>query len=314
MRGASSWTGPRSVPRCRVARAGSSARCAAVGERRPGSLGRRRRCRARDVRVRWHRPGTAAVSIVHFRPGGRHRSINGYAQLQRGSSVGDPDPPGRPRSAVGAAARDTTMTSHAANRPRSAHVDYETFTRTAAQRAGMPEDTVERVERATLRTLADRITGGEAQDLASQLPAPLEDALEPPRDEAEAFGVEELLRRVAERGVAAPDEARTGAVAVLTTVREAVSPGEFDGVMPELPREYRELVGPMSGETPQRPSRGAGGALPRVLRPVGRATVRRRPTWCRPWCRPRRGARRARRRCRSSAGRAWQPARTARPC
>ena len=70
-------------------------------------------------------------------------------------------------------------------------MDYETFTRTTAQRAGMPEDKAERIEHATLRTLADRISGGEAQDLASQLPARLKDDLRPPREEAESFGVDE---------------------------------------------------------------------------------------------------------------------------
>jgi uncharacterized protein (DUF2267 family) len=125
-------------------------------------------------------------------------------------------------------------------------MDYETFTKTAAQRAGMPEDTVERVERATLRTLADRISGGEAQDLASQLPARLQDSLRPPHEEAEAFDVDEFVRRVAERGDVGPDEARTGAAAVLTTVRQAVTAGEFEDVMSQLPQDYRELVGPTS--------------------------------------------------------------------
>jgi uncharacterized protein (DUF2267 family) len=125
-------------------------------------------------------------------------------------------------------------------------MDYETFTRTAAQRAGMPEETVERVEQATLRTLADRISGGEAQDLASQLPARLQDSLRPAQEDAESFDVGEFVRRVAERGDVGPDEARAGAVAVLTTVREAVTPGEFEDVVSQLPQEYRELVGPMS--------------------------------------------------------------------
>jgi uncharacterized protein (DUF2267 family) len=125
-------------------------------------------------------------------------------------------------------------------------MDYETFTRTAADRAGLPVDTVERVEHATLRTLADRISGGEAQDLASQLPSRLQADLRPAHEEAEAFGVDEFVRRVAERGDVGPEEARTGTVAVLTTVREAVTPGEFDDVMSQLPQEYRELVGPMA--------------------------------------------------------------------
>jgi uncharacterized protein (DUF2267 family) len=123
-------------------------------------------------------------------------------------------------------------------------MDYQTFTRTAAQRAGMPEPTVERVEHATLRTLADRISGGEARDLAAQLPGPLQEDLQKPREEAEAFDVDEFVRRVAQRGHVPPEEARTAAMAVLVTAREAVTPGEFDDVLSQLPQEYRELVGP----------------------------------------------------------------------
>jgi uncharacterized protein (DUF2267 family) len=125
-------------------------------------------------------------------------------------------------------------------------MDYKTFTKTAAERAGMPEDTAERVERATLRTLADRISGGEAQDLASQLPDPLKDSLRPPGEQAESFDVDEFVRRVAERADVGREEARTGATAVLTTIREAVTSGEFEDVVSQLSQDYRELVGPMS--------------------------------------------------------------------
>jgi uncharacterized protein (DUF2267 family) len=125
-------------------------------------------------------------------------------------------------------------------------MDYDTFTKTAAERAGLPYEEMERLERATLRTLGDRISGGEAHDLASQLPKPLKDALEVTPEEAERFGVEEFERRVAERGLVDLEEARTGAAAVLTTVREAVTPGEFEDVISQLPQEYRELVGPMA--------------------------------------------------------------------
>ena len=104
----------------------------------------------------------------------------------------------------------------------------------------------ERIEHATLQTLTDRISGGEAQDLAAQLPARLQGDLRPAREEAQAFGVDEFVRRVAERGTSVRTRARTGAAAVLTTVREAVTPGEFDDVLSQLPQEYRELVGPMA--------------------------------------------------------------------
>jgi uncharacterized protein (DUF2267 family) len=59
-------------------------------------------------------------------------------------------------------------------------MDYATSTRTTAERAGVPAETAERIEHATLRTLADRISGSAAEDLAAPLPARLRDALRPP--------------------------------------------------------------------------------------------------------------------------------------
>lgn len=122
-------------------------------------------------------------------------------------------------------------------------MDYETFTQTTADRAGLPRDVAERIEHATLRTLADRISGGEAHDLASQLPTRLQADLRPAHEEADAFGVDEFVQRIAERADVAREEARRGAAAVLSTTRDAVTPGEFDDVMSQLSRDYRELVG-----------------------------------------------------------------------
>jgi uncharacterized protein (DUF2267 family) len=125
-------------------------------------------------------------------------------------------------------------------------VDYKTFIETEAQRAGLPQDQAEHVAHATLKTLADRITGGEAEDLAAQLPTPLKDDLHKEQENAEAFDVDEFVRRVSERAHVDESTARTGAVATMITVREAVTPGEFDDITSQLPQEYRELVGPMS--------------------------------------------------------------------
>jgi uncharacterized protein (DUF2267 family) len=125
-------------------------------------------------------------------------------------------------------------------------VDYPTFIKKEAEKAGLPKDQAENIAHATLRTLADRITGGEADDLAAQLPQPLKEDLLKDHEEAERFDVDEFIRRVSERAHVDENTARTGAMATLNTMREAVTPGEFDDVTAQLPKEYRELVGPMS--------------------------------------------------------------------
>ena len=119
---------------------------------------------------------------------------------------------------------------------------YEEFIAAVADRAGLPRDEAETLTHATLRVLAERISGGEAEDLRAQLPKELQVDLIPPQEEAQSFDADEFARRVAERtGI---DEADAGAavLAVLTTLREAVTSGEFDDVLSQLGREFAELV------------------------------------------------------------------------
>jgi uncharacterized protein (DUF2267 family) len=123
-------------------------------------------------------------------------------------------------------------------------VDHQTFIDSVAQRAGVSRDVAETLARVTLEVLADRITGGEARDLLAQLPKPLKDEVLIKGEEAEAFDVPEFVRRVAARAHVDEQTAHDGAVAVLVTVREAVTSGEFDDITSQLPQEYRELVGP----------------------------------------------------------------------
>jgi uncharacterized protein (DUF2267 family) len=125
---------------------------------------------------------------------------------------------------------------------------YVQFIEKVAERtAGASLAQAEAITEATLRTLAERITSGEARDLAAQLPKELQEPLTAGVDEqAEAFGLREFVRRVAERAGVDETLAQEGARAVLLTLRGAVSHGEFDDVMAQLPEEFRQLLRPVA--------------------------------------------------------------------
>jgi uncharacterized protein (DUF2267 family) len=100
----------------------------------------------------------------------------------------------------------------------------------------------ERATRATLETLAERLAGGETNDLASQLPREIGEHL---RREwsgiGERFSLDEFFRRVRiKEGVDLPD-AIFHARVVMEVVSEAVSKGEMDDVRAQLPAEYDRL-------------------------------------------------------------------------
>lgn len=98
---------------------------------------------------------------------------------------------------------------------------------------------------AVLDILGQRLTAGESTDLAAQLPTELKAPLDRYNDEAEAFDVDDFLRRLADqlgRGIG-PEEARPQASAVLNTLAEAVSPGELDNLRSQLPAGFGALIG-----------------------------------------------------------------------
>ncbi|MEU8071039.1 MULTISPECIES: DUF2267 domain-containing protein [unclassified Micromonospora] len=123
---------------------------------------------------------------------------------------------------------------------------YLTFVSRVARLTGTGEDRAATLTAATLQTFAERLTGGEVLDLAAQLPKPLRGLLSPyPRDEAaERFGAAEFVARVARRAGCDENTARGAVRAVFVTLREAISGGEFQDVVVQFPRDYRELVEP----------------------------------------------------------------------
>ena len=121
-------------------------------------------------------------------------------------------------------------------------MQYQEFIASASARTGRPPEVAESLTHATLRVLAERLTGGEARDLASQLPKELQPDLIPPTQEAQPLESEDFVRRVAEQAHVGEDEARRAVAAVLTTTREAVTPGEWEDVASQMGRELDVLM------------------------------------------------------------------------
>ncbi len=97
-----------------------------------------------------------------------------------------------------------------------------------------------RATRATLEVLGQRLFGGEAKDLAAQLPREVAIYLEA-EARSESFGLQEFFRRVSEREQVELPDGIHHARAVISVVRDAVTEGELEDVMAQLPEEYRAL-------------------------------------------------------------------------
>jgi uncharacterized protein (DUF2267 family) len=100
----------------------------------------------------------------------------------------------------------------------------------------------ERAISATLETLAERIVGDEAKDLASQLPQEIGQYLRGREGQnGNHFPLKEFYQRVSEKEGVEPTVAATHARAVFTVLNAAVSPGEFADVRANLSEDYADL-------------------------------------------------------------------------
>jgi uncharacterized protein (DUF2267 family) len=115
-----------------------------------------------------------------------------------------------------------------------------------ADRAGIDREAARRAADAVLRTLGERIAGGEVEDLVTRLPVelhpPLRAGNEASRGKAQRMSVEEFVDRIAEREGVTPLEAAEHARAVFATLREAVGEEEFRDVTDQLPHDFAALA------------------------------------------------------------------------
>jgi uncharacterized protein (DUF2267 family) len=135
-----------------------------------------------------------------------------------------------------------------ARRPDADVLPVEEFLGRVADRAGTDFDAAQAASEAVLETLAERIAGGQVNDLRKELPPELHPALqrglEHSGGEARRMSLDEFLALVAEREGAPGADPREHARAVVVTLRDAVTPKAFRDVESELPREYAVLTAP----------------------------------------------------------------------
>jgi uncharacterized protein (DUF2267 family) len=129
--------------------------------------------------------------------------------------------------------------------PQVEVVSAETFLQRVSERTGLDADRAAAAVAAVLETLAERIAGGEVDDLIARLPPALHEPLERGKErtggKAEAMGVDAFVVRVAERESVDAEDARDHVRAVMRTLREAVGE-EFVDVTVQLPREYESVL------------------------------------------------------------------------
>ncbi len=135
-----------------------------------------------------------------------------------------------------------------ADRRRDEHWRYERFLTTVGEQTGLDRDDSERAAMATLATLAERISKARADELAEDLPERLRFWLADAKEHAEAFHVEEFVRRVAERE---ETDAATGARharAVFRALARVAPAYEINDLVDELPHEFEPLIGDVAAE------------------------------------------------------------------
>ncbi|AGP52839.1 DUF2267 domain-containing protein [Streptomyces rapamycinicus] len=121
-------------------------------------------------------------------------------------------------------------------------MDDREFFQTVAERTQLSRQEAADVTRATLETLAARLSAGEARDLAQELPGHLRESLRRGPEEMEIFDPEESVRRVHLRTGLSEPEADRGVRAVLATLREAVSAEEYGHAMSQLGGEFARMA------------------------------------------------------------------------
>src|SRR5256885_11645717 len=126
---------------------------------------------------------------------------------------------------------------------RRTHMRYDEFLGHVQHRAGPSSRAeAERATHATLETLAERLVGGEAHDLAAQVPPELARYLQLPDAGIGAkLTLDEFFELVSEREGVDLEDSTLHARVVIGVLTEAVSLGEIQDVRVQLPAAFAQL-------------------------------------------------------------------------
>lgn len=114
------------------------------------------------------------------------------------------------------------------------------------------DDDAARITQAALETFGERVYRKEREDLGSELPKELRKYLFK-RLDTEPFELEEFYNRVSSRADVGYRAAVELSRVVMEVLKKAVSAGELESVLSELPDNFRELFG-QEPEGPLSPS------------------------------------------------------------
>jgi len=120
-------------------------------------------------------------------------------------------------------------------------MEYERFVAIVDHEGGdLGRETAERAAQATLQTLAERLSPGEARDLVAEIPGSGPWLFT--NSDPQPIDFDEFLHRVAQREGADEKTAEEHARAVFAAIGQAVSPDELDDLVAELPEDYEPLI------------------------------------------------------------------------
>lgn len=103
-------------------------------------------------------------------------------------------------------------------------------------------ESAEIIIHATLETLSERLSIGQAEHLAAQLPREIGEVMKiDPERHGEMFTLDEFFKRVSRRADENINEVVHQVRAVTEVVSEAVSPSELDELFAQLPYEFQQL-------------------------------------------------------------------------